>query len=88
MKEQDLREKLFGAFMYRITGNGVEKAVQITLDYAREEAKGFLEFTQGIYSYSNIFDCWYLHANTDKHYTTSELYDQYKIYLTTKTQNK
>jgi len=38
----------------------------------------FLEFTEGTYSYSNIFDHWYLHANTSKTFTKKELLEIYK----------
>jgi len=39
---------------------------------------GFLEFIEGTYSYSNIFDHWYLHANTSKAYTKKELLKVYR----------
>ena len=38
---------------------------------------GFLEFIEGTYSYSNIFDYWYLHADTSKTYTKKELLKKY-----------
>ena len=41
-------------------------------------AIGFLQFTEGTYSYSNIFDNWYLHANTSIRYTPKELLEIYK----------
>ena len=45
---------------------------------ADEFAIGFLEFIEGTYSYSNIFDYWYLHADTSKTYTKRELLEIYK----------
>ncbi len=38
---------------------------------------GFLEFIGGTYSYSNIFNYWYLHADTSKTYTKKELLKKY-----------
>jgi hypothetical protein len=38
----------------------------------------FLEFIEGTYSYSNIFDHWYLHSHTSKTYTKKELLEQFK----------
>ena len=38
---------------------------------------GFLEFIEGTYSYSNIFNYWYLHADTSKTYTKKELLKKY-----------
>lgn len=45
---------------------------------AEEFAIGFAEFIEGTYSYSNIFDHWYLHADTSKTYTKKQLLNQYK----------
>ena len=45
---------------------------------ADEFAIGFLQFIEGTYSYSNIFDNWYLHANTSIRYTPKELLEIYK----------
>jgi len=45
---------------------------------ADEFAIGFLQFIEGTYSYSNIFDNWYLHENTSKRYTPKELLEIYK----------
>ena len=39
---------------------------------------GFLEFIEGTYSYSNIFDYWYLHADTSKTYSKKELLKVYQ----------
>ena len=44
---------------------------------------GFLEFIEGTYSYSNIFDYWYLHADTSKTYTKKELLKVYQKYIDT-----
>ena len=86
---KDLDNKLFISFYKELKQDSgfydeetSKVCVQIAKEYAKKEAIGFIEFTQGAYSYSNIYDSWYLHANTDKHYTSSELYE---IYLTTKT---
>ena len=38
----------------------------------------FLESIEGTYSYSNIYDHWYSHANTNKTYTKKELLNQFK----------
>lgn len=45
---------------------------------ADDFAIGFAEFIEGTYSYSNIFDYWYLHADTSKTYTKKQLLNQYK----------
>ena len=37
----------------------------------------FLEFIEGTYSYSNIFDHWYLHADTSKTYSKKQLLEVY-----------
>ena len=47
-------------------------------EIADEFAIGFLQFIEGTYSYSNIFDNWYLHANTSIRYTPKELLEIYK----------
>lgn len=39
---------------------------------------GLLDFIEGTYSYSNIFDYWYLHADTSKTFTKKELIETYK----------
>ena len=39
---------------------------------------GFLEYIEGTYSYSNIYDHWYLHSDTSKTYSKKELL---KVYL-------
>ena len=38
---------------------------------------GFLEFIEGTYSYSNIYDHWYLHADTSKTYSKKQLLEVY-----------
>ena len=45
---------------------------------ADDFAIGLLEFIEGTYSYSNIFDYWYLHADTSKTYTKKQLLEIYK----------
>ena len=42
---------------------------------------GFLEYIEGTYSYSNIYDHWYLHSDTSKTYSKIELL---KVYLKSK----
>ena len=37
----------------------------------------FLEFIEGTYSYSNIFDHWYLHSDTSKTYSKKQLLEIY-----------
>lgn len=51
-----------------------ERCVKI----ADEFAIGLLEFIEGTYSYSNIFDYWYLHGDTSKTYTKKQLLEIYK----------
>ena len=38
---------------------------------------GFLEFIEGTYSYSNIYDHWYLHSDTSKTYSKKQLLEVY-----------
>lgn len=47
-------------------------------DVADEFAIELLEFIEGTYSYSNIFDYWYLHADTSKTFTKKQLLEIYK----------
>lgn len=37
----------------------------------------FLEFIEGTYSYSNIYDHWYLHSDTSKTYSKKQLLEVY-----------
>ena len=46
---------------------------------------GFLEYIEGTYSYSNIYDHWYLHSDTSKTYSKKELL---KVYLKSKYYNE
>ena len=48
------------------------------MDKQDEFAIGFLEFTEGTYSFGNIMGKWYSHADTSKEYTTKELLEQFK----------
>lgn len=48
------------------------------VEVADEFTIGLLEFIEGTYSYSNIFDYWYLHADTSKTYTKKQLVEIYK----------
>ena len=45
---------------------------------AEDFAIELLSFIEGTYSYSNIFDYWYLHADTSKTFTKKELLETYK----------
>jgi hypothetical protein len=45
----------------------------------------FLEYIEGTYSYSNIYDHWYLHSDTSKTYSKKELL---KVYLKSKYYNE
>lgn len=47
-------------------------------EIADEFAIGLLYFIEGTYSYSNIFDYWYLHADTSKTFTKNKLVEIYK----------
>ena len=82
-----LKEK-FAPFMYCFMGSGMlsntqdEDIVQWNADkcevIADEFAIELLNFIEGTYSYSNIFDYWYLHADTSKTFTKKELLEIYK----------
>jgi hypothetical protein len=54
-------------------GNATE-CEKIAEDFTFE----LLDFIEGTYSYSNIFDYWYLHADTSKTFTKKELIETYK----------
>jgi hypothetical protein len=62
----------------RIKFENINEVIDKQLKIAEEFAIGFLQFTEGTYSYSNIFDNWYLHANTSIRYTPKELLEIYK----------
>lgn len=47
-------------------------------DLADEFSIGFIEFIEGTYSYSNIFNYWYLQADVSKTYTKKQLLKHYK----------
>ena len=57
---------------------GIFMPVERCEKVADEFAIGFAEFIEGTYSYSNIFDYWYLHADTSKIYSKKELLEIYK----------
>jgi hypothetical protein len=62
-----------------VTGNyNNEELVLKSIKIADEFAIGLLEFIEGTYSYSNIFDYWYLHVDTSKTYTKKQLVEIYK----------
>jgi hypothetical protein len=46
--------------------------------FSEEFILGFLEYIEGTYSYSNIFDHWYLHADTSKSFSRKELLKEYQ----------
>jgi hypothetical protein len=46
--------------------------------FSMEFILGFLEYIEGTYSYSNIFDHWYLHADTSKSFSRKELLKEYQ----------
>jgi hypothetical protein len=46
--------------------------------FSKEFILGFLEYIEGTYSYSNIFDHWYLHADTSKSFSRAELFKEYQ----------
>jgi|688.fasta_scaffold1065907_2 hypothetical protein len=62
----------------RIRFENIDKVVDSQKDIADEFATGLLKFIEGTYSYSNIFDYWYLHADTSKTYTKKQLLEIYK----------
>ena len=51
---------------------------RFTIPLRDDFAIGFLDFIEGTYSYSNIFDYWYLHADTSKTFTKKQLVETYK----------
>jgi hypothetical protein len=46
--------------------------------FTKEFILGFLEYIEGTYSYSNIFDHWYLHSDTSKSFSRRELLKEYQ----------
>ena len=56
---------------------GVQEGAKWQMDKQSDFIIGFLEFIEGTYSYSNIFDHWYLHANTSKTYSKKQLLEVY-----------
>jgi hypothetical protein len=44
----------------------------------KQIAINFLRWTEGIYSYSNVFELWYDHIDTNKYFTCEELYKLYE----------
>ena len=42
-----------------------------------EEMVDFLKWTEGVYSFGNVLGLWYEHINTERKYTTEQLYNKY-----------
>ena len=57
-----------------IKGANWQKEKMFTKDFIL----GFLEYIEGTYSYSNIFDHWYLHSDTSKSFSRRELLKEYQ----------
>jgi len=57
-----------------IQGANWQKEKMFTKDFIL----GFLEYIEGTYSYSNIFDHWYLHSDTSKSFSRKELLKEYQ----------
>jgi hypothetical protein len=73
-----LKEKFRQELTGHLSDEKTEVDVNIAVRIAEEFAIGFVEFIEGTYSYSNIFDHWYLHADTSKTYTKKRLLEIYK----------
>ena len=56
---------------------GVQDGVKWQQEKQADFVIGFLEFIEGTYSYSNIFDHWYLHSDTSKTYSKKQLLEVY-----------
>lgn len=87
MKEQDLINRFIphsAEGFSKITEKfHLDKCVQITLDYAREEVLVFNEWKEkNNYWYSKDNKCFFKYGGNKTKYSTLELYE---IYLTTKT---
>ena len=67
-------ESQIGSLKYDELSEASNQCEQIADEFAIE----LLNFIEGTYSYSNIFDHWYLHADTSKTFTKKELLEIYK----------
>ena len=56
---------------------GYKDGIKWQMDKQSDFIIGFLEFIEGTYSYSNIYDHWYLHADTSKTYSKKQLLEVY-----------
>lgn len=56
---------------------GVQEGAKWQMDKQSDFIIRFLEFIEGTYSYSNIFDHWYLHSDTSKTYSKKQLLEVY-----------
>lgn len=56
---------------------GVQEGVKWQMDKQSDFIIGFLEFIEGTYSYSNIFDHWCLYSDTSKTYSKKQLLEVY-----------
>lgn len=43
----------------------------------KEEMVDFLKWIEGVYSFGNVQGLWYEHINTQREYTTEQLYNKY-----------
>jgi len=52
-------------------------AMKQAKEMEKEQMVNFLKWTEGTYSFGNVQGLWYEHINTNKQYTTEELYNKY-----------
>ena len=65
---------LSNTYDQKIAEDNAKECEKIADEFAIE----LLNFIEGTYSYSNIFDYWYLHADTSKTFTKKQLVETYK----------
>ena len=78
---EDAAEKYENKDQHERSGLDFIEGAKWQMDKQDDFIIGFLEFIEGTYSYSNIYDHWYLHADTSKTYTKKQLL---KVYLKSK----
>jgi hypothetical protein len=88
--EEFIKEILQDEFFTNIAEyKKAERLIEIGAKWQQEQQDnfviGFLEYIEGTYSYSNIYDHWYLHSDTSKTYSKKELL---KVYLKSKYYNE
>ena len=55
----------------------LEETYKQAKEMEKEQMVNFLKWTEGTYSFGNVQGLWYEHINTNKQYTTEELYNKY-----------